>query len=651
MNLVDISNRFLLSARYYLIKFEFYRRLEKSRDILKQFWGYDAFRPLQEEIVDSVIYGHDTLAILPTGGGKSICFQVPGLALDGLTIVISPLIALMEDQVKNLRSRGIEAGLITSAMSYREIDITLDNARFGRTKFLYTSPERLKSDLFIERFKLMNISLIVVDEAHCISEWGHDFRPSYTEIAETRKIHPNAPIIALTASATKHVQEDIIVKLELKNVQEFAGSLERKNVHYNVVPAENKLKQVIDFCQRHNGVTGIVYCQTRKSVKAIAQQLRAHKLSAGIYHGGLNAEDRKYMLEHWMNDQLKIMVATNAFGMGIDKPDVRYVVHYEIPNNLEAYYQEAGRAGRDGNSATAIAFWEQKDLEIMKDQLEAKYPPIEKVKLVYNSVCNYLKVAIGSGAQETYNFDIVHFSKTFNISVSEVFYALKILQLNENLHFTEKSFHPTRLKFAIGSSALYKFQVAHTPHNDLITLLTRSYPGIFDRFIRIDETEIAKRLKLTKEALTEQLKEIEKYGVIDVQFQTNLPQITFLQERLPENYLTIHNDIYHQRKQVETDKLSGMIDYISSNKCRSEMIGVYFDSNVSKCGTCDVCKSELASNHTFEELLTIIPTILPNSAEKISLQLSIDRNLTQRALHKLLLEEKIRLSEGEFIAF
>ncbi len=625
--------------------------MEKSRDILKQFWGYDAFRPLQEEIVDSAIYGHDTLAILPTGGGKSICFQVPGLALDGLTIVISPLIALMEDQVKNLRSRGIDAGLITSAMSYREIDITLDNARFGKTKFLYTSPERLKSDLFLERFKLMNIALIVVDEAHCISEWGHDFRPSYTEISETRKIHPNVPIIALTASATTRVQEDIIEKLKLKNVQKFAGSLERKNVHYSVIPTENKLKQVIDSCTKNNGVTGIVYCQTRKSVKAIVQQLRAHKLPAGLYHGGLNSEDRKYMLEHWMNDQLKIMVATNAFGMGIDKPDVRYVLHYEIPNNLEAYYQEAGRAGRDGNSANAIALWEQKDLEIMKDQLETKYPPIEKVKLVYHSVCNYLKVAIGSGQQETYNFDLVDFSKKFNISISDVFYALKILQLNENLHFTEKSFHPTRLKFAIGSSALYKFQVAHTVHNDLITLLTRSYPGIFDRFIRIDETEITKRLKLSKVKLDAQLKELEKYGVIDIQFQTHLPQITFLQERLPDDYLTIRNSIYNQRKKVEKDKLDGLIHYILTNKCRSQMIGEYFDSDVTKCGTCDVCKNEASSNHTFEELLAIIPTILPSTSEKISQQLLIERDLTQRVLHKLLLEEKIRLSEGEFVPF
>lgn len=623
--------------------------MKKSRDILSKYWGFSDFRPLQEEIVDSVIYGHDTLAILPTGGGKSICFQVPGIALEGLTIVISPLIALMEDQVRNLRHKGIEASMVTSAMTYREIDITLDNARFGKTKFLYTSPERLKSPLFQERFKTMNIGLIVVDEAHCISEWGHDFRPSYTEISEARKIHPNVPIIAVTASATKRVQNDIIEKLGLKSPNQFAGSLERKNVHYSVVPSENKLKNIIDYCKQHPSSTGIVYCQTRKSVKALVQQLRAQNLPAGLYHGGLNAEDRKFMLEQWMQDKLKIMVATNAFGMGIDKPDVRYVLHYEIPNNLEAYYQEAGRAGRDGNNAVAIAYWEEKDISQMKDQLAEKYPEIEQIKLIYNAVCNYLKIAIGSGDQETYNFDIIDFNRAFKIPISETYFALKILQLNETIYFTEKSFHPTRLKFAIGNSALYKFQVAHSSISDLITLLTRSYPGVFDRFVRIDEFELSKRLKISRDELNQQLKTLEQYGVIDIVFQTNLPQITFLAERLPEGYLTIQPSTYAQRKKVELDKLDAMINYISSSNCRSEMIGKYFESEMGKCGTCDACKSEQNSNYTFKELLEVIPTLLPATADEIMHQLKIDKTLTQQVLHKLILEEEVRLSEGVFV--
>lgn len=623
--------------------------MDKSKDILLQYWGFQDFRPLQEEIVDNVIYGHDTLAILPTGGGKSICFQVPGMALEGVTIVISPLIALMEDQVRNLRSKGIEASMITSAMSYREIDITLDNARFGRTKFLYTSPERLKSPLFQERFKSMNIGLIVVDEAHCISEWGNDFRPSYIEIAEVRKVHPNVPVIAVTASATKRVQEDIKAKLELRSPKEFIGSLERTNVHYNVVPSENKLKQIIDYCKQHHTETGIVYCQTRKSVKALVQQLRAQNLPAGLYHGGLNAEDRKYMLEQWMTNKLKIMVATNAFGMGIDKSDVRYVLHFEIPNNLEAYYQEAGRAGRDGNNAIAIAFWEQKDIAIMKEQLEVKYPEADRVKLIYSAVCNYLKVAVGSGNQETYNFDIVDFNRSFNIPVSETYFALKLLQINETLYFTEKSFHPTRLKFAIGNSALYKFQVAHSSINDLITLLTRSYPGIFDGFIRVDEFELIKRLKITKADLHKHFKMLEQYGVIDIVFQTNLPQITFLTERFPEGYLTLNSSIYKQRKKIEQDKLDALIGYISTSNCRSEMIGKYFESDMEKCGTCDVCKSELKSNHSFKELIELIPTLLPASAAEISEQLNIEGVLTQQVLHKLMLEEEVVQENGVFV--
>ena len=616
-----------------------------------QYWGFQDFRPLQEEIVDSVIYGHDTLAILPTGGGKSICFQVPGLALEGVTLVISPLIALMEDQVRNLRNKGIEANMITSAMSYREIDITLDNARFGRTKFLYTSPERLKSQLFLERFKSMNIGLIVVDEAHCISEWGHDFRPSYHEIAEIRKIHTNVPLIALTASATSRVQDDIKSKLTLRNPKEFKGNLERKNVHYNVIPSENKLKEIIDYCRNHHTETGIVYCQTRKSVKSLVQQLRAQNLPAGLYHGGLNAEDRKYMLEQWMTNKLKIMVATNAFGMGIDKPDVRYVLHFEIPNNLEAYYQEAGRAGRDGNNSVAIAFWEQKDISMMKEQLEVKYPEPDRVKLIYTAVCNYLKIAIGSGNQETYNFDIIDFNRAFTIPISETYFALKLLQINETLYFTEKSFHPTRLKFSIGNSALYKFQVAHSSVNDLITLLTRSYPGIFDGFIRIDEFELTKRLKITNSDLQKQLKMLEQYGVIDIVYQTNLPQITFLTERSPEGYLKLNSAIYNQRKKIEEDKLKALVSYISTSNCRSEMIGNYFESEMAKCGTCDVCKSELKSNHSFKELIELVPTLLPATASEISEQLKIDRVLTQQVLHKLMLEEEVKMENGKFVTF
>lgn len=622
--------------------------MTKSTEILYKYWGFESFRPQQEEIVDSVIYGHDTLAILPTGGGKSICFQVPGMALEGLTIVISPLIALMEDQVQNLRKKGIKVELITSGMSYREIDIALDNARFGNVSFLYTSPERLKTELFQERCKSMKVSLITVDEAHCISEWGHDFRPAYREISELRTMHPDAPIIALTASATEVVQKDIIEQLKLKTPKVFTGSLVRSNIHYKVIPAQNKLQRIIDFCGNNREFTGIVYCQTRRSVKHVVKQLRAQNYSAGFYHGGLSPEDRKYMLENWMSGRIKIMVATNAFGMGIDKPDVRYVLHYEIPNNLEAYYQEAGRAGRDEKEAQAIAFWEQKDVDLMRKQLNARYPEIERVKHIYHSICNHLKIAIGSGNQETYSFDIQAFHSAYSVSVSEAYYAIKILQLNETLSFTENAFHPTRIKFAIGSSALYKFQVTHDSVAQLIALLSRSYPGIFDRFVRIDESELEKRLKINRTKLRELLTFLEQYGVADINLQSNLPKITLLTERMPEGYLTIANEVYNNRKKIEEDKLEAMIGYLTESRCRQEMISIYFDSEGGKCGKCDVCMAEKGNNHSFKELLEIVPTLLPSKLENIVNELNIDRDLAQRVLHSLLLEEKVVCVDGQF---
>ena len=432
--------------------------MEKSREILKKYWGFDTFRPFQEDIIDSVIYGHDTLALLPTGGGKSICFQIPGLAREGLTLVITPLIALMQDQVSNLQKKGIRAKEITSGMSYREIDISLDNARFGGLDFLYTSPERIKSKIFIERFKLMNIGLIVVDEAHCISEWGHDFRPSYLEIKALRDLQPLVPIVALTATATKEVQKDIIQQLNLKNIKVFESSFLRPNLTYKIEETENKTKAILDFCQRNNNITGIIYCQTRKSVKEIARLLHASNLKVGIYHGGMNNEDRKLMLNAWLIDEIRIIVATNAFGMGIDKPNVRYVLHYEFPNNLEAYFQEAGRAGRDELPAETIAFWENKDIIQLQERIDNQFPPIENIKTTYRALCNYLKIAIGSGLNETYHFDMIDFTKKFQLPTNVAYQSLKLLEINGDLVFSEGIFHPTKIRIAIGNKELYSFQ-------------------------------------------------------------------------------------------------------------------------------------------------------------------------------------------------
>lgn len=624
--------------------------MEKSKEILLKYWGHETFRPLQEEIVDGIIYGHDTLAILPTGGGKSVCFQVPGMALDGITLVISPLIALMQDQVDQLTSKGIKAQLITSIMSYREIDIALDNCRFGGVKFLYTSPERLKSDLFLERFKLMPVSLIVVDEAHCISEWGHDFRPAYRDISAIRALHPEVPLVAFTASATPETKKDISEFLSLRSAKEYAASLSRDNLSYHVRASENKLGSIIDYCKNRGQETGIVYCQTRKSVKEVVRQLRAKNINAGFYHGGLSAEDRSYMLQNWMSGAIKVMVATNAFGMGIDKSNVRFVLHFEVPNTLEAYYQEAGRAGRDGAASDAIAFWEEKDFDTMKSQLDDKYPDKERIKQIYSSVCNFLKIAIGSGANETYSFDLRAFTKSFNFSVTEVFHALKILQTNGDLYFTESNFQPTRLKYAIGSSALYKFQVGHDSVAHLITALSRSHTGIFDHFVSIHETELAKRLSISTSELTRQLEYLEQYGVIDVNFRTSLPKISLLHERLPDTYLKLEFSVYEQRRNLEHSKLESMISYIRSSECRTALISAYFGGEVKKCGNCDSCRQEANSNHSFEELIELIPTLLPSSLDSLINRLSIKREMIVRAIRHLMLEEKIRFEEGNYYA-
>lgn len=620
--------------------------MKKSREILLKYWNYESFRPLQEDIVDDVINGFDVLALLPTGGGKSICFQVPGMVREGITIVISPLIALMQDQVQNLEKIGIRAKAITSGMNYREIDILLDNARFGGIDFLYTSPERTLSTLFIERFKLMNIGLIVVDEAHCISEWGHDFRPSFQYIHELRKFHPKSPVLALTATATNNVRIDIISQLKLKQPRIHEASFERKNLSYNVIKTTNKQERIISYCKESDTV-GIIYCQTRKSVKEIAKILIANNINCGIYHGGLNNDERSKMLSLWMNEEVKIMVATNAFGMGIDKPNVRFVLHYEIPPTLEAYFQEAGRGGRDGKESEAIAFVEENDSVDLKDSLLKKFPEKDLILITYRAICNYLQIAIGSGKNETYPIDLKEFCNHYELDHTNTYNSIKILELNENLIFSESVFHPTKILFSVDNVQLYNFQIQHEKFYPLTTLLIRTYTGIFDTYQTIHESEICKSLGISNQTLNEFLIALQKYGIIEVSWKNNLPTLTFINERLPDEYFSLKPEIYFERKQNAIRKVEKMIDFIEKNECRAQQVISYFGQESLPCGRCDVCRKKLSETEFNEtNLMTFLAT--PKSIGELCGYFHLLHIELKPVLRRLYQEEKLIYHEGKF---
>ena len=624
--------------------------MDKSREIVKKYWGFDRFRPMQEEIVDTVIYGHDTLALLPTGGGKSLCFQVPGIAREGITLVISPLIALMQDQVANLQSKGIRAKSIISGMSHREMDITLDNARFGGLDFLYTSPERIQSKLFIERFKGMNVGLIVVDEAHCISEWGHDFRPAFKEIYKLREIHPDVPIIALTATATDKVRADILKQLQLKSPKIFEASFERSNLSYETQESENKLVAIVNYCKSHDDLCGIVYCQTRKSVKDVARILQANRISVGVYHGGMTKEDRERMLKDWLTDKIKVMVSTNAFGMGIDKPDVRFVLHYEFPPTLEAYFQEAGRAGRDGKESRAIVFWEKQDLTTLQERIKQQFPEITTIKTTYRAVCNFLKIAIGSGKDESYPFEIAKLCSAFQLNPLQAYNSLKILEMNNDLVFSEGVFHPTKVKYAIGNKELYNFQIQHSKFLGLTTLLSRSYAGIFEQYFEIHEKEFCTRLAINAMELENQLKQLEKYGVLDISWKSSLPTVTLTHERLPDDYLSISAEVYTYRKQNAEQKLEKALQFIQLPICRSVQLLKYFGQESEPCGKCDVCKNNSKTTYRTKELKEILLPFLQNmqTLEDCMDKTNASREQVKNALKELILEEKIEAFDGKF---
>ncbi|HRE98367.1 MAG TPA: ATP-dependent DNA helicase RecQ [Flavobacteriales bacterium] len=611
--------------------------VNELRSILQRYWGHAEFRDLQEDIIRSVLEGHDTLALLPTGGGKSVCFQVPALARKGMCLVVSPLIALMRDQVRNLNARGIKAIAITSAMEYREIDIALDNCIYGEVKFLYVSPERLQTALFQERLKRMSINLIAVDEAHCISQWGYDFRPPYLRIAEIRQFLPDVPVMALTATATPEVVEDIQEKLAFHRGKVFRSSFARKNLGYIVRNEENKGDRMLRICNQIQG-TGIIYVRNRKRTQETALFLQKNGISADFYHAGLEPAQREQKQNDWISGKTRVICSTNAFGMGIDKPDVRFVIHLDLPDSPEAYFQEAGRGGRDGQMSWAIMLYDEADVFALEESVRQSFPDMDTVRRTYIALHNYYQIAIGAGLEKTAEFDLNEFCHRFNLIPTVAHNAMRLLEIGEFIELSEAYSNPARIRMLMDQAHIYDFQIRNKNFDAFIKLLLRSYSGLFDDFVRINEKEIAKRTGMEYEQVVRMLKKLDELKVIVYVPRSDKPRITFLQNRMSERDFSLPPVVYEQRKRVAMDRMHTMTDYVRNKKsCRSTLLLKYFGEDPeTRCGLCDHCQRENKvglSNIEMESITVEIKEVVSDGAIDI-------RKLREKLGHHS--EEKIK---------
>ncbi|HEX8515770.1 MAG TPA: ATP-dependent DNA helicase RecQ [Bacteroidia bacterium] len=562
-------------------------------DILEAYWGYKTFRPLQEDIINSVMNGNDTLALLPTGGGKSICFQVPGLARDGICIVVSPLIALMKDQVENLQKKNIKAIAITSSMHKREIDIALDNCVHGNIRFLYLSPERLETEIVRVRLQKMKVNLIAIDESHCISQWGYDFRPSYLKIASLRELLPGIPFLALTATATPEVVKDIQSKLGFKKENLLQKSFERKNLAYVVAQEEDKLSRLVKIANRLKG-SGVVYVRNRKKTQEIASYLVSNKISADFYHAGLDSKIRDEKQNSWIRNKTRIIVCTNAFGMGIDKPDVRFVVHVDLPDSLEAYFQEAGRGGRDEKSAYAILLYNAGDKAELKRNVEVSFPEMDEIRQVYQALANFYQIPVGSAEGVTYDLNIAGICDTYKLNAVTVYNSLRFVEREGYISLTDAVFIQSRIKLDMNREDLYKFQISNPAFDIFIKLLLRSYSGLFDSFVKINEFELAGKVKSTKAEIIKKLEYLQQIKVLTYIPQTELPQLTFLKPRVDAKNLYLSKENFVLLKKRAYDRMEAVLNYAdSTHKCRSRLLLSYFgENNTERCNHCDVCLEE-----------------------------------------------------------
>jgi len=632
--------------------------IEPYKQILTRYWGFTSFRPLQEEIISSVAEGKDTLGLMPTGGGKSITFQVPALAGDGICLVITPLIALMKEQVRRLNSMEIKSIAIHSGMSGEEIDIALDNAIYGDYKFLYVSPERISTRIFQSKVTRLNLSLVAVDEAHCISQWGYDFRPSYLKIASLRDhISDKVPFLALTASATPLVIEDIMKKLAFREKNVLKTSFERKNISYLVRKVEDKGTYLVDTLQKAKG-SGIVYVRSRKRCKEVAELLVANGISADFYHAGLTDELRDKKQASWMEDETRVIVATNAFGMGIDKAEVRFVVHWDVPDSIENYYQESGRAGRDNKPAFAVLLYSQTDKNRLLESMRKKFPPVEKIKDTYEALCNFLQVPLGSGKDNVFDFSMQDFVSRYRLPVIETYNSLQFLQREGYVELTEEINNPSRVHFIVNRDDLYKFQVANEGFDGFIKLLLRTYSGMFTEFIPINEEALSRKSAATRETIYRYLVKLSSFNIIRYIPGKRTALVIFTEERLERKALMISPDNYLHVKEKYEIRLNKMIDYAESdNRCRSVILLDYFGEESDRCGICDVCRkrNELdLSKYEFDLILDEIKAILEKKnpdAEQLAKMIELPEEKVVKVIRWLLDHNKIIQDEDHSLSW
>ena len=618
----------------------------------QRYWGYQSFRPLQELIVDAVAEGHDTLVLLPTGGGKSLCYQLPALLRDGLCLVVSPLIALMKDQVQQLQDRHLRAACIVGGMSSQATTEVLYNAIAGELKYLYVSPERLRQRRFIEHLRRVKVGMIAVDEAHCISQWGYDFRPPYLQIAELRTYFPQTPMVALTATATPEVQEDICRQLQLRDCRRFIGSFYRENLAYKVMYGGNKTDRLLGIVRRHEG-SGIVYVRNRRQTKSIAEFLSFNGVTAIYYHAGLDTAERDQRQAMWMKGTYRVIVATNAFGMGIDKSDVRFVVHMDLPDSLEAYFQEAGRAGRDGQPAEAVLLYDDSDIARNEKNLEIDFPQVKYIRNVYKALCNYYQLPMGSGADAQYDFDLEEICSTYNLNVREFYSACRFLEREGVVALPDREEAYSTLYIPIERNELYRFQVDHMAMGDLLQRAIRMYPGLFMESTHIDEQRLASHSMLSSADVATLLRQMNDMHIVEYRPRPTKPQIIFTSARVNENELFLNDTNRQLMQQAAQQRANAIKAYVRNNdECRSIQLLSYFGEKDGKpCGCCDVCQKTLQKEEDVEAAVKRLLRGGKMSLAEVSARLEKEGFVEgQEAVRQLMDRGEVQMDENLFLS-